>query len=210
MPTKNVSQLIHISKYACKQLDRGDTGVRVQAAMPCLASIFQLATTATFQKVASVTMYTLPVLFTFLVVPILDYLLGEEEAQAMDDPSSSWQKISYSSVCIVFAALHITALASAAFVASRVTTPWPLVPVLALNCAVSGGYAFTVGHELIHSKSKLDRFAGQVILTLNCYKHWGHSHMAHHAQVATHGDPASARYREAVRHIPLSISTHLR
>lgn len=132
-------------------------------------------------------------------MPILDYLLGEEEAQALDGPSTPWQMVSYKSVCIVFAALQITALASAAFVASSAITTWPIVLVLALNCAISGGYAFTVGHELIHSRSKLDKFVGQVLLTLNCYKHWGHSHKAHHAQVATHGDPASARYREAVR-----------
>ena len=143
----------------------------MQAAMPCLASIIQLGTTVTFQRVASATLYTLPILFTFVLMPILDYLLGEEQAQAMDDPSTPWQMVSYRSVCIVFAALQITAIASAAFVASKSATSWPIVLVLALNCAVCGGYAFTVGHELIHSKSKLDRFVGQVLLTLNCYKH---------------------------------------
>jgi fatty acid desaturase len=166
--------------------------------MPCLASIIQLGATDTFQTVAYMTMYTLPVMFTFVLMPILDYLLGEEAAQALDDPTTPWQRISYRSVCIVFAAFQMIALASAAFVASRASTSWPMILVLALNCAVSGAYAFTVGHELIHSRSKLDKFAGQVLLTLNCYKHWGHSHMAHHAQVATDGDPASARYREAV------------
>lgn len=179
----------------------------MQAAVPCLASIIQLGTTVTFQRVASATLYTLPVLFSFVLMPILDYLLGEEQAQAMDDPVTPWQMISYRSVCIVFAALQITAIGSAAFVASMPSTSWLIVLVLALNCAVCGGYAFTVGHELIHSTSKLDRFVGQVLLTINCYKHWGHSHMAHHAHVGTYGDPASARYREAVRPHPLPHST---
>lgn len=173
--------------------------------MPCLASIIQLGTSATFQRVAAATIYTLPVLFTFVLMPILDYLLGEEAAQAMDDPASPWQKISYKSVCIVFAALQMTAVASAVFVASRTATTWLMLVILALNCAISGGYAFTVAHELIHSRSKLDKFAGNILLTLNCYKHWGHSHMAHHAQVATHGDPASARYREAVCPVPYHL-----
>jgi hypothetical protein len=180
-----------------------DTLLHLQTAIPCLGPILQLGAAPPVSQVGTVAMHMLTVLFAFVLVPVLDYLLGEEEAQALERPTTTWQAALYKSVCYVFAALHVTALASAALVASQPTTSWLVLCLLALNCATGGGYAFTVAHELIHSRSKLDRFLGQVLLTTNCYKHWGHSHMAHHAQVGTHTDPASARYREAVRALPL-------
>ena len=99
----------------------------------------------------------------------------------------------------MYVALHLSVLLSAAHVAST-TTLHPLAVVfIILNISCSGAAGFSTAHELIHSKHKVDRLIADVLLASLCYMHWAHSHIAHHKQVATPGDPSSAWFKETVR-----------
>ncbi|NJS37017.1 MAG: hypothetical protein HC765_12410 [Brachymonas sp.] len=65
----------------------------------------------------------------------------------------------------------------------------------------------TFAHELGHSKSKLDRLCGWLLMTSVCYGHFMVEHYrGHHPRAATFDDPASARYGESLyRFLPRTL-----
>ena len=78
----------------------------------------------------------------------------------------------------------------------------PLTWVEFLGFGVSAGFysgaiGITVGHELCHKASWLERALGRLLLCSVCYGHFYVEHtMGHHKDVATDADPATARYGE--------------
>jgi alkane 1-monooxygenase len=85
---------------------------------------------------------------------------------------------------------------------------WPTV--LGIGFAVgfiTGSQGITFAHELGHSKSRIDRFCGWVLMTSVCYGHFMVEHYrGHHPRAATHDDPASARYGESLyRFLPRTL-----
>lgn len=125
----------------------------------------------------------LPMIFTLVALPVLDWILGEEDAQELGAPSSPWM---YNIIFYVFAALHLTSLLSTVYVASLPGTSVLHLLLLCLNQGMVGGYAINAAHELTHHNSKADQFLGEALLTSCCYKHWHISHRAHHAHVRLH------------------------
>lgn len=64
---------------------------------------------------------------------------------------------------------------------------------------ITGSQGITFAHEMGHSKSKLDRFCGWVLMTSVCYGHFMVEHYrGHHPRAATHDDPASSRRGESL------------
>jgi alkane 1-monooxygenase len=64
---------------------------------------------------------------------------------------------------------------------------------------ITGAQGITFAHELGHSKSKIDRFCGWLLMTTVCYGHFMVEHYrGHHPRAATFDDPASARYGESL------------
>jgi alkane 1-monooxygenase len=154
----------------------------LQGAFPSLDPVLQAASASGLAQVGIAIIHCLPVVFAFVLVPILDYILGEEDAQALQT-DSKWTLFLCKIICYGFVLIHLVAVVTAAHTASLAAGNVPMLALICLNSAVSGGYGITVAHELIHGRDKLDRFLGQVLLSTLFYKHWGHSHMAHHAQV---------------------------
>ncbi len=72
---------------------------------------------------------------------------------------------------------------------------------------VTGAQGITLAHELGHSKSKIDRLGGWVLMTSVCYGHFMVEHYrGHHPRAATYDDPASARYGESLyRFLPRTL-----
>ncbi len=72
---------------------------------------------------------------------------------------------------------------------------------------ITGAQGITFAHELGHSKSKIDRFCGWVLMTSVCYGHFMVEHYrGHHPRAATYDDPASARYGESLyRFLPRTL-----
>eukprot|EP00892_Ulva_mutabilis_P010310 jgi/Ulvmu1/7651/UM038_0080.1 len=168
---------------------------RIMAQAPMLQPLVRLGSEPIVSIVIMGLMSCLPIIFCFVALPLLDWILGEEDAQELGIPRSPW---TYNAIFYVFAALHCTALLSTMYVASLPGTSALHVLLLCLNQGVAGAHAINTAHELTHRSNKADRLLGEALLTSCCYKHWLHSHRAHHAHVATDGDPASARYQESI------------
>jgi alkane 1-monooxygenase len=106
----------------------------------------------------------------------------------------------------LYVLLQLVLLVVGAYAAAQ--AQW--LTVLGIGFAVgyiTGSQGITFAHELGHSKSKLDRFCGWLLMTSVCYGHFMVEHYrGHHPRAATWDDPASARYGESFyRFLPRTL-----
>lgn len=141
-----------------------------------------------------------PVGITYLLIPALDAILGEDQHNVPEsavpalDADRYYRRVTYALVpvmwvCIIF---------SAWFVA---TQPLPLHGVLAvvMSTGMMGGFCINVGHELGHKRTVLEQTLAKLVLAPTCYGHFYVEHnRGHHRHVATPSDPASARMGETI------------
>lgn len=137
---------------------------------------------------------------TFLVIPLLDRLVGEDwhnppegAVQAMtDDRFYSW---------IVYAWVPFILITFVGAIYVVATAGWPLWAnlVLIFGVGLSNGQSITLAHELGHRTGLRDRFMAKAALAITGYGHFCAEHnRGHHVHVATHEDCASSRMGESV------------
>jgi len=62
---------------------------------------------------------------------------------------------------------------------------------------ITGTVGINYSHELMHQKSKLERWMGDILLSMVLYSHFRSEHLqVHHRYVGTPRDPVTARYNE--------------
>ena len=138
--------------------------------------------------------------FFYLVVPLLDYLLGEdlsnppEEAVPALEADRYYRLITYALVPV----LWLNFIVSAIFVGTH-ELPWYGVLAVVLSAGGTLGYGLNLGHELGHKKPSLERWLAKITLALGFYGHFFIEHnRGHHRDVATPVDPASSRMGESI------------
>jgi alkane 1-monooxygenase len=151
----------------------------------------------------------IPAFFFYIVVPIIDMLLGEdtnnppeEVVPAMaNDRHYRW--LVRSAVPIAW----LSFIAVVMLVGTQDLPLWSLV-ILLFGSALINGNCLTIGHELGHKHDKIDRRFAMWSNAVVGYAHFRVEHnRGHHVWVSTPEDPASARmgesiYRFALREIP--------
>ncbi len=140
---------------------------------------------------------------TFVLVPVLDYLVGESLNESSEnapesmntDPFYRWatelylpaQYLSLVFACWLWAGggwLQMTAGGKIA---------------LMFTVGIIGGVAINAAHELGHQRAKAERRLAKLALAQTCYGHFFVEHnRGHHLRVATVEDPASSRFGENV------------
>lgn len=151
----------------------------------------------------------LPLTYTFVAVPIIDAIFGEDIHNPPEEVVPLMAKDNYYRVLlyIAIALLYIDFFIVAWFIGTQ-ALPWWSFLALTLASGFAGADAILVGHELGHKANRLDRIAAQVSNALVGYGHFCIEHnRGHHVQVATPEDPASARmgesiYRFVLREVP--------
>lgn len=74
---------------------------------------------------------------------------------------------------------------------------------------ISGAVGIVYAHELLHQKSRLERWLGDLLLAMVLYSHFRSEHLrVHHRYVATPRDPVSARYNEGFHRYFLRVLVH--
>jgi len=142
----------------------------------------------------------LPVVFVYLVVPLLDMLLGEdlsnppESAVAALDADRYYRYVIYAAVPMMWLGF----VASVWFLGTH-DLPWHGQLALVLSAGLAGGFAINLGHELGHKNTKLERWLAKIVLAPTGYGHFFIEHnRGHHRDVATPADPASSRMGETI------------
>ena len=142
----------------------------------------------------------LPVAWIYLVMPAIDYLVGEdrsnppESAVAALEEDRYYRRITYAIVPVLWA----TYILGAWFVAAH-GLPWYGVLAVIISTGSAGGFSINVGHELGHKQTGIERWLAKIILAPTAYGHFTIEHnRGHHTAVATPADPASARMGEGL------------
>jgi alkane 1-monooxygenase len=74
---------------------------------------------------------------------------------------------------------------------------WETVALMGGVGIVSGAVGIVYAHELLHQKSRLERWLGDLLLAMVLYSHFRSEHLrVHHPHVGTPRDPVTARYNE--------------
>ncbi len=151
----------------------------------------------------------LPLFTGYVLMPILDWVLGEDENNPPEEvvPQLDADRY-YRILTYVVVPLHFLSLIGAAWWAGTQDLSWWAFLGLAFVAGMTSGLGINTGHELGHKKSKLERTLAKIVLAVPAYGHfWIEHNRGHHRDVATPEDPASARmgesiYRFACREIP--------
>ena len=146
-----------------------------------------------------------PLLLTFVGVPLLDILLAEnrdnpDEAEGhnklFDLPILLWVPVELATTVFVLWRLS----------EGSYTTAEVLGLIVSLG-VINGAGGINIAHELMHRKGKLHRACAEILMTNVTYTHFCVEHiLGHHRHVATPEDAATSRFGETVyRFLPRTV-----
>lgn len=153
--------------------------------------------------------FVLPFFINFVVLPILDHVIGEDECNPPEevvlqlDRDRYYRYLTYLTV-----PLHYVAIFASIVYAGTQPLSWWAVLLLVLHAGLVGGLAINTAHELGHKNSRVEKWLAKLALAVPAYGHFLIEHnRGHHLTASTPDDSASSRmgesiYRFARREIP--------
>lgn len=141
-------------------------------------------------------------------LPAIDALRGSDSTSPPDEVYRELDADRYYRWCVyLYLPLQYTGLVFACWCWRHAPMGTAERLALASTMAVVGGVGINAAHELGHRRTDRERFLSKIALAQSAYGHFyvEHNH-GHHIRVATHDDPASARFGESYwRFLPRSI-----
>jgi alkane 1-monooxygenase len=177
--------------------DRKRGGWLLSVVGPGLAAIGTVAHTL---GATNLWWFAVPLVLFYLVVPIADWLIGEDltnppESQVPAlEADGYYRSVLYATVPVLWA----TVLFNLVFLATH-NLPWPawLATVLVTGSVL--GFGLNLSHELGHKQDWLGRKLALFNSALGGYGHFSIEHnRGHHRHVSTPEDPASSRLGESI------------
>ncbi|HEX5167754.1 MAG TPA: fatty acid desaturase [Cyclobacteriaceae bacterium] len=142
----------------------------------------------------------LSVLFAFILLPLIDQLIGLDTSNIPEDEIKIVsEEFYYRFVTYVWTYVQFAFVVWGVFViARRDLSVLEWIGFTLGFAVVTGGIGITVAHELGHKKSSLERLYSKILLMTVCYMHFYIEHnRGHHVMVATPEDPATAKRNES-------------
>ena len=142
----------------------------------------------------------IPAIFFYLLAPLLDWLLGEDQS---NPPESAVPALDadryYRTITYLLVPLLWSAFIFGAWFVARYDLPWHGVLAMVIITGSVGGFCINLGHELGHKNTTLERWLAKLVLAPSAYGHFYTEHnRGHHRDVATPADPASSRMGESI------------
>lgn len=154
----------------------------------------------------------LPLLISYGLMPLLDYLIGEDENNPPEAVVPQLEQDRYYRwLTWITVPLHFVALIGCAWWVGTHDLSWWAVLMLAYIAGTDSGLGINTGHELGHKHNRVEQWLARLVLAVPAYGHFTVEHgRGHHRWVSTPGDHASARmgesiYRFALRELPGGI-----
>lgn len=139
--------------------------------------------------------------FAFVLVPIAETLLPQEEQNLTSAEASSKKANPYFDI-LLYINLPLVFGMIAYFLKSLSTIDYALWELIGLTFSVGialGSNGINVAHELGHRRNAWERCLGKILLLPSLYMHFYIDHnFGHHLRVATKEDPVSAQYNQSV------------
>jgi len=177
--------------------DRKRWGWLLSVIGPGLAAIGTLAHTL---GATSLWWFAVPLVLFYLVVPIADWLIGEDLTNPPESQVPALEADGYYR-SVLYAALPVlwgTVLFNLVFLATH-NLPWAawLATVVVTGSVL--GFGLNLSHELGHKQDWLGRKLSLFNSALGGYGHFSIEHnRGHHRHVSTPEDPASSRLGESI------------
>ncbi|NNM53058.1 MAG: alkane 1-monooxygenase [Pseudomonadales bacterium] len=144
----------------------------------------------------------------FVVIPLLDYFLGEDTNNPPESVVAGLEKIKYYRYAVYAAVIMewIGVMASA-WVIAHEHLGWVAYLGLSLTVGFATGISINTAHELGHKNNNVERWLARLALAPTFYGHFVVEHnYGHHLRVATPEDPATSRFGETFyRFLPRSV-----
>lgn len=137
-------------------------------------------------------------LATWYLFTVLDYFTGLNENNA-DPQTPDAQLYWYKLITLIWTPVQlITIFGLMIYVVNTDHLTWLEEWTLFAGFGIiSGTVGINYSHELMHQKSKLERWMADILLASVLYSHFRSEHLlVHHRYVATPKDPVTARYNE--------------
>lgn len=137
-------------------------------------------------------------LCTWVLFTILDVITGYNEVNidpATPDAGLWWYRL----ITLLWFPVQFVLLFGLIFYVTHTTHlgGWEKAGLFFGMGVISGTIGIVYSHELMHQKSKLERWLGDLLLASVLYSHFRSEHLrVHHLYVGTPRDPVSARYNE--------------
>lgn len=154
----------------------------------------------------------LPLVVSYGLMPLLDYLIGEDEN---NPPEAAVPRLEedryYRWLTWATVPLHFVALIGCAWWVGTHALAWWAVLLFAYVAGADSGLGINTGHELGHKRTLIEQWLARLVLAVPAYGHFTVEHgRGHHRFVSTPEDHASARmgesiYRFALRELPGGI-----
>ncbi len=143
-----------------------------------------------------------PLIFLFVILPILDYALGRDKQNPLSNDKSVSLEEDYFFRIATWLAVPIYGGLLVWSIHAFSTTSLSNVAKIGwiLSQGIIGGViAINIAHELIHKDSKFERVLGGVLLSMVNYTGFKIEHLrGHHVHVSTPADASSARFNLSV------------
>jgi alkane 1-monooxygenase len=139
------------------------------------------------------------ILFVFMVIPLIDVIIGTDKKNPNPEQEKSWKKSTvWGPALYVYLITHFSIFVFALLKSPSLSMRNNIIMGVAVGL-YNGGLGLTVAHELFHKKEKMNRLFADMILISVWYPHFAVEHIrGHHVSVATEDDPASSRRNESV------------
>jgi len=206
MPKLHVHQNSALGRI--EYLDRKRVWWTLSVVYPLLPLLGLAAHAATDNQIA----LGLPLVISYGLMPILDFMMGQDENNPPEQVVPSLDQDRYYRV-LTWAAvpLHFVALIACAWWVGTQALSWWGVLLLAYVAGTASGLGLNTGHELGHKHNPIEQWLARLVLAVPAYGHFTVEHVrGHHRWVSTPEDHASARmgeniYRFALRELPGGI-----
>lgn len=137
-------------------------------------------------------------LFIYALIPVLDILIGEDDANPPDSAMAALNADRYYRWAVAAAIpAQYAVLIWGTYTAFTADLRWHEFLGLFLSIGWTSGLAINVAHELGHQTSPVERWLAKIALAPVMYGHFYVEHnRGHHVRVATPEDPATSRFGE--------------
>jgi len=145
-------------------------------------------------------MLAAPMLFSYVVMPFIDHVIGTDENNPPEEIVPQLEEDRYYRLLTWYTVpMHfIVLIAIAAFVGTQDLTVFSVI-VMAITAGMYSGLGINTAHELGHKKPEFERLLAKIVLAVPAYGHFCIEHnRGHHRDVATPEDPASSRMGESI------------
>jgi len=193
-----------MTTYTLEHPDKGVISYTDKKRYLWLASVFMpifpFMGIAMFYLTGSEWALGIPLAFTYLIIPVLDWAFGSDENNPPEEIVPQLEADPYYRILTyITVPMHFIVLVAIAwFVGTHELTLWSVL-ALAITAGSYSGLGINTAHEMGHKKTAIERTLAKIVLAVPAYGHFCIEHnRGHHTEVATPDDPASSRMGESI------------